>query len=64
LDKKPLDVIIPDPLSIAPKKGEIIMGTLLPLGAGLFSPIIDFYRLDYDARKEIVSAYTPTTTNI
>jgi hypothetical protein len=54
LDEKPLNVTILDPLAIAPRQGEIVMGTLLPLGYGLFTPIIDFYHFDYEARKDIV----------
>jgi hypothetical protein len=50
---KTLDVIVYDSLAIPPKKGEIVMGTLIPLGDGLFFPIIDFYHFDFEARKEI-----------
>ncbi|MFD1738064.1 hypothetical protein ACFSCX_16130 [Bacillus salitolerans] len=55
LEAKTLDVIVYDPLAIPPKKGEIVMGTLLPLGDGLYFPIIDFYHFDYDARQDIAS---------
>jgi hypothetical protein len=31
------------------------MGTLIPLGDGLFFPIIDFYHFDYEAREAMAS---------
>jgi hypothetical protein len=55
LDEKPLKVVIFDPLAIPPQEGTIVMGTLLPLGDGLFFPITDFYHFDYKARKEIAA---------
>jgi hypothetical protein len=55
LEEKPLNVVIFDPLAIPPQKGAIVMGTLLPLGDGLFFPITDFYHFDYRARKEIAA---------
>ena len=53
LEEKPLNIIVYDPLAIPPIKGEIVMGTILPLGNGLFFPISDFYHFDYQAREEI-----------
>jgi hypothetical protein len=53
LEEKPIDIIVYDPLAIPPKKGEIVMGTLIPLGDGLHFPIIDFYHFDFDARQYI-----------
>ncbi|WHY64967.1 hypothetical protein [Neobacillus sp. SuZ13] len=44
-----------DPIAIPPKQGEIAMGTLIPLGGGLFFPIIDFYHFDYEAREAMAS---------
>ncbi|CAH2713823.1 hypothetical protein BACCIP111895_00977 [Neobacillus rhizosphaerae] len=55
LTEKPLDVIVYDPIAIPPKKGEIVMGTLIPLGGGLFFPIVDFYHFDYEAREAMAS---------
>jgi hypothetical protein len=55
LTHKPLDVIVYDPTAIPPKKGEIAMGTLIPLGGGLHFPIIDFYHFDYEAREAMAS---------
>lgn len=53
LEEKPLDVIVCDPYAVQSKKGEIVMGTLIPLGGGLFFPINDFYHFDFKARQEI-----------
>lgn len=53
LTEKTLNVIVHDPLAIPPKKGEIVMGTLIPLGDNLFFPIIDFYHFSYEARRDI-----------
>ncbi len=55
LTQKPLDVIVYDPTAIPPKKGEIAMGLLIPLGGGLYFPIVDFYHFDYEAREAIAS---------
>jgi len=57
LTEVPLDVIVYDPIAFPPKKGEIAMGTLIPLGGGLHFPIVDFYHFDYDARKAIASYF-------
>lgn len=53
LEEKPLDVIVYDPNAVQPKKGEIVMGTLIPLGDDLYFPINDFYHFDFKARQEI-----------
>ncbi|OIK09228.1 hypothetical protein BIV60_24655 [Bacillus sp. MUM 116] len=53
LTEKTFDVLVCDPLAIPPEKGEIMMGTLITLGDGLHSPIVDFYHFDYEATKEI-----------
>jgi hypothetical protein len=53
LEEETLNVIVYDQLAIPPIKGEIVMGTLIPLGGGLFFPIIDFYHFDFEARKDI-----------
>ncbi|MET3696640.1 hypothetical protein SAMN05877753_103115 [Bacillus oleivorans] len=52
-EEKTLDVMVCDPLAIAPKTGEIVMGTLLPLGDELYFPIMDFYHFDFEAREEL-----------
>lgn len=53
LEEDMLDVIVYDPLATPPKQGEIMVGTLIPLGDSLYFPITDFYHFNYDARKEI-----------
>lgn len=53
LTAKTLDVIVYAPYAVPPKKGEIVMGTLLPIGDALYFPIIDFYHFDFEAREEI-----------
>ncbi|MFD1040048.1 hypothetical protein ACFQ3N_16875 [Virgibacillus byunsanensis] len=53
LTEETLDVIVYDPLAIPPKKGEIVMGTLIPLGDALYFPIIDFYHFDVEASEDI-----------
>lgn len=50
-----MDVIVNDPTAVPVKKGEIVAGTLLPLGGGLFFPIVDFYHFDYKAREAMAS---------
>jgi hypothetical protein len=55
LTQEPLEVIVYDPTAIPPKQGEIAMGTLIPLGGGLFFPIVDFYHFDYEAREAMAS---------
>lgn len=57
LEEKPLDVIVYDPTAIPPKQGEIAMGILMPLGGGLFFPIVDFYHFDYQAREAMGSCF-------
>ncbi|WP_078381937.1 hypothetical protein [Sutcliffiella halmapala] len=53
LTGEPVDVIIYDRFATPPKQGEIVMGTLLPIGDSLYFPIIDFYHFDYEAREPI-----------
>jgi hypothetical protein len=53
LEDKIIDVIVRDPIVQPPKQGEIVMGTLIPFGDSIYSPIGDFYRFDYEAREEI-----------
>jgi hypothetical protein len=55
LTQKPLEVIVYDPTAIPPTRGEIAMGTLIPLGGGLYFPIVDFYHFDYEAREAMAS---------
>lgn len=53
LTEKTIDAVVYDPMAIPPQKGEIAMGTLIPLGNGLYFPIIDFYHFQFEARKDI-----------
>lgn len=53
LEEKPLDVIGGNQLAFPLKKGEIVMGTLMPLGDGLHFPIHDFYHFDDEAKEPI-----------
>lgn len=55
LEEIPLDVIVCDAFAIPPKKGGVVMGTLLPLGEGLHFPINDFYHFDFEAREPIAA---------
>ena len=55
LAEETMDVVIYDPTACPVKKGEFIAGTLLPLGGGLFFPIVDFYHFDYQAREAMAS---------
>lgn len=52
-----LDVVVYDPLAIPPKKGEIVMGILIPLGDALYFPIIDFYHFDLEASQDIAGHF-------
>ncbi|MGV3489257.1 MAG: hypothetical protein ACO1OC_11830 [Tuberibacillus sp.] len=53
LEEKGHDVIMRIPNAIPPNQGEIVMGTLIPYGQSLYTPITDFYRFDYEAREAI-----------
>ncbi len=53
LEEKTLDVIVYEPLAIPPKQGEIVFGTLIPIGDALYFPIIDFYHFDFEAKEDI-----------
>ncbi len=55
LAEETLDVIVYDPTAIPPITGELAFGTLIPLGGGLFFPIIDLYHFDYEARQDIAN---------
>lgn len=55
LTSEPLDVIVCDPTAVPPKRGELAAGTLLPLGGGLYFPIVDFYHFNYNAREAMAS---------
>lgn len=57
LKEKTLEVMVLDPAANPPKKGEIAMGTLIPLGDGLFFPIVDFYHFDFEAREAMASCF-------
>jgi hypothetical protein len=48
-----VEIVICYPLAIPPKKGEIVLGTLIPLGDGSYFPIMDFYHFDLGVRQEI-----------
>ncbi|MED4205472.1 hypothetical protein [Neobacillus mesonae] len=57
LNQQTLEVIVPDLKLVPPKKGEIAVGTLMPLGGSLYFPISDFYRFNYEAREAIASCF-------
>lgn len=57
LTTKTLDVIVYDPTAVPPQKGEIVMGTLIPIGDALYFPIIDFYHFEYTAREDIALSF-------
>ncbi|MGP4107990.1 hypothetical protein [Virgibacillus sp. L01] len=57
LTTKTIDVMVYDPTAVPPKTGEIVMGTLIPIGDALYFPIIDFYHFDYASRKEIAVTF-------
>ncbi|MBM4763601.1 hypothetical protein [Bacillus sp. B15-48] len=52
-----IDVLVLNPKATPPKLGEIVAGTLLPLGDRLYFPVIDFYHFNYDAREAIGSCF-------
>ena len=56
LTNQTLDVIVYDPFAVPSKKGEIVMGTLIPIGDALYFPIIDFYHFDFEARIDLVNS--------
>lgn len=49
-----IDVIVYDPLAITATKGEVVMGTLIPIGDGVYFPVIDFYHFNLETSKYIV----------
>lgn len=53
LEEKLIDVIVVDPLAVPVKVGEVVIGTLMPMGNGLYFPVTDFYHFDYEARKDM-----------
>jgi hypothetical protein len=53
LEDKLIDVIVVDPLAIPIRVGEVVIGTLMPMGNGLYFPVTDFYHFDYEARKDM-----------
>lgn len=55
LEEKPILVLVYDPTSKPLKQGEIVAGTLIPLGGSIYFPIIDFYHFDYEAREAMGS---------
>ncbi|MCM3567618.1 hypothetical protein [Neobacillus mesonae] len=52
-----LEVMVFDPKAVPPKRGELAMGMLMPLGGGLYFPIVDFYHFDYKSREAIASCF-------
>ncbi|WP_085993845.1 hypothetical protein [Oceanobacillus senegalensis] len=58
LTQETLDVIVYDPTAIPSEKGEIVMGTLIPIGDALYFPIIDFYHFDFAAREDLAGNLT------
>lgn len=55
LTEKPIQVIVCTPIATPPKKGEIAAGILLPLGGNLYTPLVDLYHFDYEAREAMAS---------
>jgi hypothetical protein len=55
LTEETLEIMVYDPLANSPEQGEITFGTLIPLGGGVFFPIMDFYHFDFGARQEIAN---------
>ncbi|MCJ7842528.1 hypothetical protein MUB24_16820 [Lederbergia sp. NSJ-179] len=53
LTEETVEVIVLDACAVPPAKGEIMMGTLIPIGDALYFPILDFYHFDLRARNEI-----------
>ncbi|WP_164669466.1 hypothetical protein [Virgibacillus doumboii] len=54
LTQETLDVIVYDPTAFPPEKGEIVMGTLIPIGDALYFPIIDFYHFDVEVSGDLI----------
>ncbi len=59
LTEETLDVVVYDRNATPPQKGEIVVGTLLPIGNGQYFPILDFYHTDYEAREHIATLLQP-----
>ncbi len=59
LEEKLIDVIVVDPLAVPVKVGEVVVGTLMPMGDGLYFPVTDFYHFDYEARKDMGVHFHP-----
>ena len=55
LTQELLEVNVYDPAAIPPKEGEIAVGILIPMGDGLYFPIIDFYHFDFKARDALAA---------
>ncbi|ADU29429.1 hypothetical protein [Evansella cellulosilytica] len=55
LTRETTEVLMLDPEATPPRKGEIVFGTLIPLGNGDYFPIVDFYHFDYQAREAMAS---------
>lgn len=53
LEEKLIDVIVVDPLAVTIRVGEVVIGTLMPMGNGLYFPVTDFYHFNYEARKDL-----------
>lgn len=53
LTKEMIDVIVYDPLAVTPKKGEVMVGTLIPIGSSVYFPIVDFYHFNLEASQYI-----------
>lgn len=56
LTEETFDVVVYDPSALPAKKGEVVVGTMLPIGDELYFPITDFYHFDLAANKEIISS--------
>jgi hypothetical protein len=49
-----LEVIVHEEHAVRPLEKEVIVGTLLPIGGGVFFPVTDFYHFDIAAGSGIV----------
>lgn len=48
-----VEVMVRDTHTIPALTGEIVMGTLIPIGNRIYFPIVDFYHFDFSVKEEI-----------
>lgn len=53
LTEETLDIILFNPRTTPLKKGEVVTGTVIPVGDALYFPITDFYHFQIAATEEI-----------